>query len=156
MKLRAQVIGAKALESRIKVAAMVVPELVLFIRSALSTLEAAVKPLVPRDTGYLGRSLQSEVKGLTGTLSTNAPHALYVHGRPPNPPARSRPHWPPITAITPWANRHGANPYAVARGIAARGTKLVPFMSRGYRVALPAIRAMGARLAVNISRKAAS
>jgi hypothetical protein len=35
----------------------------------------------------------------------------------------TRPHWPPIAAITPWANRHGIEPFLVARAISKHGTK---------------------------------
>ncbi len=35
----------------------------------------------------------------------------------------TRPHWPPIAAVTPWAHRHGMIPFLVARAISRYGTK---------------------------------
>ena len=42
----------------------------------------------------------------------------------------TRPHFPPVEAITPWANMHGINPYALAHSIAKHGTRPHPFLDR--------------------------
>lgn len=133
---------------------LIVKPLRTFMEAALFTVEAAAKPLIPRDTGYLGRSLQTRITGMEGTLGTNAPHALYVHGGPPFTKARSKPHWPPIAAVTPWARRHGMNPYLVARSIARKGTKLVPFLKLAVDQSKPAISSLARKLANDIERKA--
>lgn len=152
--IHVEVRGVRDLQAKLSMSRLVTDPFRRFLVAALFVVEGFVKPLVPRDTGYLGRSIQSKVKGHTGTVETNAPHALFVHGRPPNPPARSRPHWPPVAEITPWARRKGLDPYVVARAIARKGTKLVPFMTRGAKQAVPAVRAMVRSLARDVERKA--
>lgn len=154
MSYRVEVKGVRELRFKLDPPRLVTPPFRRYLTGALLIVEAAVKALIPRDTGLLGRSVRPGVRGLDGTLTTNAPHALFVHGRPPNPPARSRPHWPPIAEITPWARRHGMNPYLVARSIARKGTRLVPFMTKGAEQAMPAVRALLRVLARDIERKA--
>lgn len=39
----------------------------------------------------------------------------------------SKPHWPPISALEGWAQRHGIPAFLVARKIAMEGTKPRPF-----------------------------
>lgn len=39
----------------------------------------------------------------------------------------SKPHWPPISALEGWAQRHGIPAFLVARKIATEGTKPRPF-----------------------------
>ena len=152
--MRITVRGVGELRAKFTVARLIALPMREFLAKALYTVEAEAKPLIPRDTGYLGRSLQSAIVGTVGTLRTRAPHALYVHGRPPNPPARSRPHFPPISAIAPWARRHGLNPYVVARAIARKGTRLIPFLTIAAKQARPAIAALTRSMARDIERKA--
>lgn len=152
--IRIEVRGVDRLQAVLRTSTLIAKPLRTFMEAALFTVESEAKPIIPRDTGYLGRSLQTQITGTVGTLRTNAPHALYVHGRPPNPPARSRPHWPPIAAITPWARRHGVSPYVLARAIARRGTKLVPFLTLAVKQSAPAIAGLVRRLAIDIERKA--
>lgn len=152
--IRIEVKGGDKLRAVLRTDNLILRPLRTFMEAALFTVEAEAKPLIPRDTGYLGRSLQTRITGLEGTLGTNAPHALYVHGRPPNPPARSKPHWPPIAAVTPWARRHGIDPYLVARSIARKGTKLVPFLTMAVKQSRPTIEALARKLANDIERKA--
>lgn len=145
-----EVIGADRLRAVLQNPSLILAPLRTFMEAALFTIEAEAKPLIPRDTGYLSRSLQTQIQGTVGTLGTNAPNALYVHGRPPNPPARSRPHWPPIAAVTPWARRHGMDPFLVARAISRRGTKLTPFLSLAVRQSEAAIAGLVRRMASDI------
>lgn len=58
-----------------------------------------------------------------GILKSLSPYALFVHEGTP-------PHMPPIAAITPWANKKGINPWAVAMSIKKKGTKANPFLKR--------------------------
>lgn len=152
--IRVEVKGLDRLQATLRASTLVVRPLRTFMEAVLFTVEAAAKPLIPRDTAYLSRSLQTRVTELEGTLGTNAPHALYVHGRPPNPPARSRPHWPPIAAVTPWARRHGMDPFVVARAISRKGTKLIPFLTMAVKQSAPAIGALVRKMANDIERKA--
>jgi len=42
----------------------------------------------------------------------------------------SRPHWPPLSALETWAQRHGTTAFVVARAIARRGNIARRFLSR--------------------------
>lgn len=44
----------------------------------------------------------------------------------------SRPHWPPISALQGWADRHGIPVWAVARKIAREGTEARPYWQPAY------------------------
>lgn len=44
----------------------------------------------------------------------------------------TRPHWPPISAIEPWAQRHGIPAFLVARKISIEGTKPRPFWGKTW------------------------
>lgn len=76
-------------------------------------------------TGNLRRSLTHDVDSgefpTSARVGTNTTYAPYVH-------EGTRPHWPPIAAITPWARKKGIPPYLVARSIARKGTKAQPFL----------------------------
>lgn len=58
-----------------------------------------------------------------GSLKSNTPYAVFVH-------EGTAPHMPPIDAITPWANKYGISPWALAKSIAKKGTKANPFLKR--------------------------
>ena len=76
-------------------------------------------------------------------IFASAPHASFVHGNPnkkfrmSEPFNRTRPHFPPVKALTGWAKRHGMNPYLVANSIAQKGTPIVPFLKMGFRDSAP-------------------
>lgn len=82
----------------------------------------------PVDTGDLRDSIDFSTDG--GAISewvrigTNLDYAPYVH-------EGTRPHFPPIAAITAAANRRGIPPFLFARAIAQRGTAPNPFLRRG-------------------------
>lgn len=44
----------------------------------------------------------------------------------------SKPHWPPISALEGWADRHGIPAYLVARKIAREGTKPRPYWQPAF------------------------
>ena len=58
-----------------------------------------------------------------GTLASGVPYSSYVQ-------FGTKPHFVPIDAITPWANKKGIPPWAVVKSIAKKGTKANPFMTR--------------------------
>lgn len=49
----------------------------------------------------------------------------------------TRPHFPPVEAITPWARMRGIEPWALAHSIAKHGTKAHPFLQRTYEQVEP-------------------
>ena len=75
------------------------------------------------DTGRMVNSIIPEFGDFKAEISPHTNYAIYVH-------QGTSPHWAPISALAPWARRHGLNPYAVQRSIAAKGTKANPFMTR--------------------------
>lgn len=136
--ISSEILGIPELRAKLDVPKLVGEPMKKFLTASALKVEQHAKDEFRgwgRDTGLLFASLQTKVDSATfprwATVGTTNPYAIYVHGEPPNPPERSRPHWPPIDAITPWAKRHGIPPFLVARAIARRGTKLVPFLSRG-------------------------
>lgn len=153
--IQVEVKGVRDLMRALDPGRIIGPPLRAYLTAGILRVEEEAKPLIPRDTGYLARSLQSSVQDTEATLRTNAPHALYVHGPMDGRRKRTRPHWPPIAAITPWARRHGMDPYLVARSIARKGTPLVPFLTLAVRQARPYLRQLQS-LARAIERKAAS
>lgn len=74
-------------------------------------------------TGDLKKSIaiDYDMKARTATIAPQADYALYVE-------LGTRPHMPPVDAITPWAEMHGLNPWAVAMGIKKHGTQPHPFV----------------------------
>ena len=110
-----------------------------------NTLKEKSKEHAPVDTGALKRSIKYTRVKNTGRIPTkvkifaSAPHASFVHGNPnkklrmSEPFNRTRPHFPPVKALTGWAKRHGMNPYMVANAIAQKGTPIVPFLKMGVR-----------------------
>jgi hypothetical protein len=71
------------------------------------------------------------------TISNNAEYAPYLE-------KGTRPHWPPISAITPWAVIHNWNPYLLARHISRVGTKAHPFLEPALRDSMGDIKALAA------------
>lgn len=78
------------------------------------------------DTEKLAKSIAVTQKATELSLETviapKVGYGVYVE-------KGTRPHFPPIAAITPWAKRKGISPFLVARSIARKGTKAKPFMA---------------------------
>lgn len=79
----------------------------------------------PVDTGRLQNSIAKDFNrfNLEMRVGTNVKYAIFVH-------EGTKPHWPPIDALRPWARSHGISPFVVARAIARKGTKAQPFIKR--------------------------
>lgn len=74
-------------------------------------------------SGLLRDNWQISTGRFEGSLTSLAPYAASVE-------YGSAPHMPPIASITPWANKKGLNPWAVAMSIKKNGTKANPFLQR--------------------------
>ena len=102
-----------------------------FNKAALET-KRAVMEKTPADTARLRGDINYEVDSANipqfATIGTNTAYANFVE-------YDTVPHWPPIAAITPWAERHGLNPFQVAASIAAHGTKGAHMFEQGLEVA---------------------
>jgi hypothetical protein len=68
--------------------------------------------------------------GFDMEVTADAGHAAYVE-------YDTRPHMPPIDAITPWALDHGIDPWALARHIRFHGTAAHPFMRPAFLSEVP-------------------
>lgn len=83
-------------------------------------LTGEVKTRTPVDTGRLRSSIMNRVEGrgagVQGIVSSNVKYAPFVE-------LDTQPHFPPLSALEPWARRHGKTAWGVALAIAAHGTK---------------------------------
>lgn len=116
--------GLQELITKLDANALLGPPLrIAFQRSALM-LESMAKQITPVDTGRLRSSITHSIDsrpvplwGQTGTKTYYAPFVEFG----------TKPHWPPLSAMQPWARRHGfpegqTGAFLVARAIATRGT----------------------------------
>lgn len=109
-----------------------------FYKRVAGTIRKKAQGYAPRDTGDLRKSIRVEgpkrFRRLRGVaVVVRSPYGLFVH-------EGTRPHMPPVDALRGWASRKGMSPWAVAKGIAAKGTKAQPFLKRAAdetRRALP-------------------
>lgn len=88
-----------------------------FIDRATLHIEGIAKEGAPVDTGRFRASIESRVGKREASVFSAVEYAPYIeHG--------TRPHWPPVAVLEPWARRHGIpSAFLVARAIARRGTK---------------------------------
>lgn len=90
------------------------------LSKGLTVIANQVKVETPVDTGRLRAGTTTEIRhqggDIVGVVGNNASYALFVE-------EGTRPHFPPPAALAGWAKRVGANPFAVARAIAKKGTK---------------------------------
>lgn len=99
------------------------------MRDATAIVLGTAKRYATVDTGRMRNSITPEVRNMgatiQGVVGSNVVYAPYQE-------LGTRPHWPPIQALTVWASRHGTTAYNVAKGIAIHGTKAVRFLQRGF------------------------
>ena len=86
------------------------------IRKSLISIQRDATMAAPTDTGKLKSDWDLSFGNLTGSLKNRSQYAKYME-------FGTRPHFPPLDAIAPWANRHGIPPFLVARAISRKGTK---------------------------------
>ena len=144
-----KITGAESLRKRLKANNLLMTPLRNYMNGAGKIIKEKSKEHAPVDTGALRRSIKYTRVKNTGRITNkvrifaSAPHASFVHGNPnkkfrmSEPFNRTRPHFPPVKALTGWAKRHGMNPYLVANSIAQKGTPIVPFLKMGFRDSAP-------------------
>ena len=124
-----------------------------FFRSAGQVIKSRAQDNAPRFDGNLVNSIQVETDQRSPMrfvrVGTNAEYAAPVE-------KGSRPHFPPLAAITPWAEAHGIPPFALALSIARRGTKAHPFLEPALDESKPDIVMLLARLRGDIEAQAAA
>ena len=106
-----------------------------FLKKSGYVVEAEAKRIAPVDTGRLRASIATKVSDVEAVVSPRVDYAPYVE-------FGTRPHFPPLSALQPWARRHGFGPagaFLVARAIARRGTRARLFMTGAAKTSLTAI-----------------
>jgi hypothetical protein len=85
-------------------------------------------------TGDLQKSIgiEYDMKNRTAVVAPGESYALGVE-------LGTGPHMPPVDALTPWAEMHGLNPWAVAMGIKKHGTAPHPFVQPTVEETRPVI-----------------
>lgn len=151
MSLTLEIKGLDKLKEQFaKAPQIVLQEINPAIQKSIILLHRLAGQKVPVDLGFLGgaEAMKTELSNLRGTLKNTAKYAKAVHDG-------TRPHWIPIDAITPWANRHGIPPFLVARSIARKGTKAHPFFSDAIRDGQREIDSLFEKALNNIANKLA-
>lgn len=122
--LRVTVTGDKALARKMGTSLYAAP-VSRFFRASGQTIKGRAQDNAPRFDGNLVNSIQVETDSGTPMrfvrVGTNAEYAAAVE-------SGSRPHFPPIAAITPWAKAHDMSPFGLALSIARKGTAPHPFL----------------------------
>ena len=122
-----------------------------FLAKSAFSIEARAKEKAPVDTGRLRSSIHTRLAPLRAVISANAHYAPYVE-------FGTRPHWPPLSAMQPWARRHGfpggqRGAFLVARAIARHGTRPQPFMAPALHQSIPDIERFLEELAQDIEKR---
>ena len=109
----------------------------------------------PKDLGEMRRSHTAIVDSAAipgwGRMEVQAvgkrgaPYPIFVH-------EGTRPHFPPVEAIRGWAERHGIDPWVLARSIAKKGTKANPWLERTLTKVMPQLMDAG-RLGTEVRKQ---
>jgi HK97 gp10 family phage protein len=148
MALTFRVLGLDRFQKGLQGAAKATPvEMRAAMAEATLAVESTARSLAPRDTGRLQGSISSRITGsstsLVGEIGPSVRYGLYVE-------RGTRPHWPPVAALSGWARRHGVSPFAVARSIARKGTRSQPFMAPALERNRGKIEAIFARVGARV------
>lgn len=121
-----------------------------FFDQAGAGVAGAVRERTPVDTGRLRNSITHEVDrgGQRARVGSNVSYARAVE-------FGTRPHFPPLAALQPWARRHGfpagrRGAWLVARTIAVRGTRGAHMFREGLTASAGMIRGLLAGLGRDI------
>ncbi|QDP60628.1 MAG: hypothetical protein Unbinned1469contig1000_7 [Prokaryotic dsDNA virus sp.] len=137
--------GGRQFRKRLELNALAGVALRNFFSAYGQTITVKAKQTAPSWRGNLRGSLTFDMEKSAGgfvqgiVLYSRSPYALYVHGyydqrvRMSKPWSRSKPHYPPVSALKDWADDHGISPYAVQQAIGRKGTPLIPFFKIAIR-----------------------
>ena len=99
------------------------------MRDATMAIDRDAKRNAPVDTGRLRASITPEIRmdghEIIGVVGSNVVYAPFME-------LGTRPHFPPLGALTVWARRHGTTAFVVARAIARKGTKARRFLQNAF------------------------
>ena len=105
------------------------------MKTGLVRVQRSARKDAPVDRGRLRQSIATEVRecglNVRGAVGSAVDYAPYVE-------FGTAPHWPPLSALQPWAERHGFPPgragaFLVARSIAQTGTPETRFLRNAVR-----------------------
>ena len=88
-------------------------------------------------TGQLRQNWALNLGRFQGSLKSQANSNGFFYGSAVE--FGTRPHFPPVGALSLWARRKGLNPFMVARSIARKGTRANPFFSKAIKAQQSAI-----------------
>ena len=124
-----------------------------FVSRSAQFLRGEIVKRTPVDTGRLRSSMAVALQdeGLTAIVGSNVQYAPHVE-------FGTRPHWPPLAAMQPWASRHGfgtgkKGAFLVARAISRKGTRARRMFQQGMAASEPFIAAEAAHLLQNIGKE---
>lgn len=96
------------------------------IQRSLIRIQDTAKTSAPFGTsGQLRNNWDLRVGRYEGSLRSNAQAGGFPYGSAVE--FGTRPHFPPVSALSLWAKRKGLNPFVIARSISRKGTKANPF-----------------------------
>ena len=139
-----KLIGATQLRKRLELRNLTLKPLRVYYNATGKVVAKQARKEAPKDTERLRAGIKPISLGTRGRIpagvkiESTAPYSSYVHGymdrnfRQTPPFDRTKPHFPPVSALVGWSQRKGLNPYVVALSIAKKGTPIVPFLKMGY------------------------
>ena len=105
-----------------------------FLTNSVTEIQKKAREKAPHFTGALQRSILAEEGYPVAKVKVNSPYgAAMEYG--------TKPHMPPVDALTRWANDKGINPWALAFTIKAKGTKAHPYFKPAIDESKPYINA---------------
>lgn len=111
--------------------------------------EGHAKKGTPSDTGRLRADITHKIDATPvptfAKVYTTVKYGPFVE-------SDTKPHFPPISALMPWAARHGVNVWAVAKSIARRGTKGKKMFEKALESTQPKMREAMSDLSKDIKR----
>ena len=117
-----------------------------FLLKSAFAVEGKAKEFAPVDTGRLRASITSRIEETKATIAPTVHYGAHVE-------FGTRPHFPPPSALEPWARRHGMNAFAVARAISRRGTRRHPYMVPAAQAAAPDISRFADEFALEVETR---
>lgn len=104
------------------------------VRDTALDVLAGSRRNAPVDTGRLRASLTTSIapmgEAVQGVVGSNVTYALAQE-------FGTRPHWPPVGALQPWASRHDMSAFLVARAISRRGLPARRYLGKAVEAAEP-------------------
>lgn len=117
----------------------------LALKNAAGIVQRREYKEAPRGvTGGLIKSIRQIVTEAIAAIGPTGKYSIYIE-------KGTKPHMPPVDAITPWAESVGINPWAVAMSIKKKGTQVNPFVKRTFGVTKTDVKAEFALATIRIT-----